>query len=139
MAVNLELVREPRKRLRLVLIIMAIHSFFIGIGLVIQLPMIMDLFGLGHIEQPFFPAQGGIFHVLMAVAYITAALRPEGNGTLINFIIVVKITATVFLFFYFTFIQNIWMILFSGICDGILALLILISYRSFKNLRTQNG
>jgi len=129
----LEYITGPRKRLILILMLTAIHSFFVGLGLIIQLPDLMILFGFDHIQQPFFPAQGGVFHIIMAAAYFIAARKPESNSPLIAFIIGVKITAALFLFLYFVFIQKIWMILFSGLGDGIMAILILTAYRSFTN------
>ena len=130
---NIQQITNPSKRLTLVLILTSIHSFCVGIGLFLQLPILMEWFGFGHIAQPFFPAQGGVFHMLMSVAYTLAALKPDKNDDLIKFIIIVKTTATLFLFIYFLFIDHMWMILLSGISDGILAILILISYKSFKN------
>jgi hypothetical protein len=129
----LKYIVEPRKRLTTILILTAMHSFFVGLGLIVQLPEIMGLFGFGHIEQPFFPAQGGVFHILMSAAYFVAAKKPEGKETLIYFIIGVKMTAALFLFLYFILIQSILMIILSGIIDGVFALLILTGYKSFKN------
>ena len=136
---NIQYIANPRKRLTLILIITSIHSFCVGIGLIVQLPILMEWFGFGHIAQPFFPAQGGIFHVLMSVAYCLAALKPDNNDDLIKFIICVKIAATIFLFTYFIFIDNIWMILLSGMSDGILAILILTAYYSYKKSKKNNG
>lgn len=136
---NLQYITNPKKRLTTILILTSIHSFCVGIGLIVQLPILMEWFGFGHIAQPFFPAQGGIFHVLMSVAYLWAALKPDNNDDLIKFIICVKIGATIFLFIYFAFIDNIWMILLSGISDGILAILILTAYHSYKNSVNNNG
>ena len=129
----------PHKRLIIILLLTAIHSFFVGIGLIVQIPKLMLLFGFGHINQPFFSAQAGIFHILLAVAYALAALNPQHNNTLIKFIITVKITATLFLFMYFFFIESIWMVLVSGIVDGLFALGILIAHRSFFKALNQNG
>ncbi len=136
---NIQQIANPSKRLMLVLILTSIHSFCVGIGLILQLPILMEWFGFGHIAQPFFPAQGGIFHMLMSVAYIIAALKPDNNDDLIKFIISVKIAATGFLFIYFVFVDNIWMILLSAISDGILAILIITAYYSYKNLISNNG
>ena len=137
--IGIQYITNPEKRLTLVLILTSIHSFCVGIGLILQLPILMEWFGFGHIAQSFFPAQGGIFHILMSVAYTIAALRPNKNDDLIKFIIIVKIAATLFLFIYFLFIDPIWMILLSGINDGVLAILILTSYKSFKNSVNDNG
>ncbi|HES59087.1 MAG: hypothetical protein JW956_04860 [Calditrichaceae bacterium] len=135
---SLKSITNPKKRLTVILILTAVHSFFVGIGLIVQIPILMDWFGFGRIIQPFFPAQGGIFHILMSAAYMLAALRPDKNEDLIKFIIIVKITATLFLLIYFLCIDHIWMVLLSCFSDGVLALLIVLTFNSYKNTNHHN-
>lgn len=125
--------RDRKSLLIIVLYLTALHSLFVGIGLLVQLPALMDWMGFGKIEQPFFPAQGGVFHLLMAVAYFFAARHPERHQIIIQFIIILKISATVFLMFYFILIDPILMVLLSGLSDGTMALLILLLWRSYQN------
>ena len=128
----MDILKTPRSRLILILWLVAFHSFFVGIGLIIQIPEIMKLFGFDSCYEHFFPAQGGTFHIVMAIGYALAAYNVERFHCLVIFSIVVKAAATVFLFTYYFAIEPIWMILFSGIGDGIMGLAIYLSFRSYS-------
>ena len=119
-----------RKRLQWLLYLMALHSFAVGVGLIVQIKPLMQFMGFPTIAQPFFPAQGGIFHVIMAVAYFLAGNNRQKYECLITFSIFVKSCATLFLFTYFFAFQAIPLILLSGAGDGLMALLLFLLYRS---------
>ena len=89
-------------------------------------------FGFQPYTERFFPVQGGVFHIVMAVAYALAARSHGQNNALISFIVAAKLMATVFLLSYFVFVDPIWMLLLSASGDGALGLAILIAYNSAK-------
>ena len=134
---SLSALRLPRSRLSLILVLIAIHSFVAGLGLIIRPAMLMKFFGFSNDYERFFPTQGGVFHVVMAIGYTMAALNVDYYRCLIYFSIIVKIIATIFLFIYYFVMDSKWIVLASGIGDGLMALLIflaLFSYdRSAKN------
>lgn len=74
-------------------------------------------FGYHTISENFFRAQGGIFHIVMAAAYLTAAADPIKNKIMVKFSISAKLIATIFLLGYFFFFDQILVILLSGIGD----------------------
>ena len=49
--------------------------------------------------------QGGIFHIVMAMAYRIAACDPARQERLVVFIVLVKMTATVFLLLYWAVVR----------------------------------
>jgi len=126
----------PKLRLSIVLWLMAAHTFLVGAGLIIQVPKVMELFGFLPCHEQFFPAQGGVFHVVMAFGYALAACDSVRYRGLIPFSIFVKAVATLFLLFYFVFIDGILMILISGIVDGAFCVILYLSYHSYvKSLK----
>jgi len=123
---------SPQSRLRWLLYLMALHSVAVGVGLIVQIKPLMSFMGFSNIAQPFFPAQGGIFHVIMAGAYLLAGRNQQKYKCLIPFSIFVKTCATVFLFTYFLAFQSIPLILLSGVGDGLMAFLLFLFYRAAK-------
>ncbi len=115
--------------LRVLLYLIALHSFFTGVGLVLQPEELIHWGGWGDIAQPFFAAQGGVFHILMAMLYVVAARRDEARTVLVPYIVFVKIAAAVFLLIYFLCVQPIWLVLVSGFADGIMGAALLVLYR----------
>lgn len=122
---------DPMLRLSIVLWLMAVHSFLVGAGLIIQVPKVMELFGFQPCNEHFFPAQGGVFHVVMAVGYALAAYDSVRYRCLVLFSIFVKVAASLFLISYFVFVDGILMILISGIGDGVLCLMLYLSFISY--------
>ena len=126
----------PKLRLSIVLWLMAAHSFLVGAGLIIQVPKVMELFGFLPCHEQFFPAQGGVFHVVMAFGYALAACDSVRYRCLIPFSIFVKAVATLFLLGYFVFVDGILMILISGIGDGVFCVILSLAYIPFdKHLK----
>jgi len=123
---------STRQRLSVVLWITAVHSFCVGVGLVIQIREVMQFFGYGACTETFFPAQGGVFHIVMAVGYALAAYDPNGYRCLASFSVFVKAAATLFLFIYYFFFESIWSVLVSGIGDGLLMAIIWLTLAAYR-------
>ena len=122
----------PRERLRALLALIALHSAGVGIGLILALPPVMAFMGFGPISEPFFPAQGGVFHLVMTVAYLLPAAAPERYESVLVLVVATKLIATVFLFAYWLFLDPVWVVLFSGLTDFIMGLLVLWAWRSWS-------
>lgn len=117
--------------LQIILILVCLHSFMVGVGLIFMPGKLMPFFGLAVPVEKFFQVQGGIFHIVMAIAYFIAALWYDRNKGLILFIILSKFLATVFLFSFYFLVEMAWIILFSGIADCLMGLAILWIYLKF--------
>ncbi len=107
----------PPQRLALLLWVVAAHSIMVGMILVIQPAILIRLMGFGEIHERFFPCQGGVFHMVMAIAYIYGAMDIHKNKNMIIYAIIVKMAATLFLFFYYFFIERHWIIFLSAMID----------------------
>ncbi len=125
----------PLKLLRIFLILVALHSFCVGLGLILIPLDYFDLFGFHAYSGIFFKTQAGIFHLVMCGAYVSAALDPSGNRIMIRFAIFAKMFATVFLVSYAVFIDMIWTVLASGIIDFVMGLILIGFDMGLKNQR----
>ena len=122
---------NSEKDLKILLWLIMFHSFANGVGLIIQIPVVMHFFGFGGCHEHFFPAQGGTFHVVMAIGYGMAAWNPIKYRCLIIFSIIVKLCAMVFLLTYYFFFESIWTLLFSGVVDGLMGIFLLYFYKKY--------
>jgi len=116
------------KVLSIFLWLVAIHSFFVGAGLVVLPTSAFEYFGFNPTFERFFSTQGGVFHIAMSVGYAMAGYDKKKYKQLIVFSIIVKFIATVFLISYFLIISSQWLILMSGISDFLMGIIILYLY-----------
>ncbi len=133
------LFQYPGKLLSTVLWLVALHSIAIGLVLIAQPTLLMKLLGFSSECERFFPAQGGVFHILMAVAYVMGAINIEKCHYLIVFSIIVKVVATLFLMVYCFAVEFKWIVLLSGIGDGVMGLIIFIALQNYLHLKTPYG
>jgi hypothetical protein len=117
---------ESHRLLPIVLYLIALHSLLTGVGLILQPDFLLQWGGWGDVAQTFFPAQGGVFHILMGLLYALAARRERDRIVLLPYIIIVKFSAAAFLLLYFAFVEAIWLVLASGAGDAAMAVLLLL-------------
>jgi len=122
----------PEKSLKILLWLVAIHSLFTGIFLIVGPVALFHFFGF-HYHGGFFTVQGGVFHLVMVVAYMMTASNLKKDGLLIWFCISAKVMAAVFLLLYFAIMEQTWVIFISGVVDLIMGLLLLQFYNRYKN------
>lgn len=121
--------------IRIFLVLVAIHSFIVGINLISFPSEWMQQFGFNAITENFFKVQGGVFHIVMTVAYLLAAWKPVENRIMIIFAITAKFIATLFLISYYFVMGSIVTILLSAISDfamGIILLFLFLKLESSK-------
>ena len=127
--------RHPARALSAILWLVALHSFLIGLALITQPPFLMRWAGFSPDSEHFFPAQDGIFHVLMAVAYLMGAIQVERFRYFIFFSIFVKAGATVFLMIYCFGVEFKWVVLLSGLADFGMGLMITAGFVNYLHYR----
>lgn len=123
---------DATQRLSLLFALIALHSFLVGVALILHPPVIMRFFGFHPIGEGFFPVQGGVFHIILSLFYLVVAFQLEGFRPSIVFSIIVKTTGFLFLMIYYFLVDPIIIVLFSGIGDGAMALAMLWAYLTFK-------
>ncbi|MBE0644340.1 MAG: hypothetical protein IH600_09700 [Bacteroidetes bacterium] len=114
----------------LVLLTASVHSMCTGIGLILHPDWLLLWGGWHMVTEPFFPVQGGLFHVLMALLYLYARSSDAARVILLPYIIVVKAVATGFLFLYAATVEWIWMVAASGFLDGLFAVALFVLWRA---------
>jgi hypothetical protein len=117
--------------LKWILWLVAIHSICFGISLIILPVSVIEFFGF-KLTEKFFADQGGVFHLVVAVAYIWAALDLENSFKLIVLSCTAKFVATIFLLSYFFFSDPKLMVLLSGIADFLMGFTILVLYILYR-------
>ncbi len=121
-----------KKLLVIMLWLVALHSIGVGIGMILFPPEWIAYFNIYPSEHRFFIIQGGVFHMVMAIAYGMAAYNVLENSALIRFSIIAKFFATIFLMSYFLFVNQFGIVFLSAIGDFCMGLLILILYKKYK-------
>lgn len=121
---------SPEDLLSLILALISLHSFLVGIALIARPPSLMRLSGFSAVNEPFFPVQGGTFHIVMAVGYAMAAASPGYFTGLVIFSILVKFLAMTFLVAYYLLAEPRLFVLGSGLADGFMGILILYGFLS---------
>jgi len=126
MPTRMERLSDPRREiwLRLVLVGICAHSALVGVGLMVQPAALLDRAGYEPLTEPFFARQGGVFHILMAVAYAGAVAGPWSRRTLIPFAILVKTVAACFLLTHWLLVRGAWVVPVSGLVDGLMAVVL---------------
>ncbi len=124
--------RTARNRLQFVLWLVAVHSAAVAVGLMAHPVALLERLGFAAVGEPFFPTQGGVFHLVMAVGYAMAAWSPDRNRCLAVFSIVVKVLATLFLLVYWFVISRLPAVLLSGLVDGAMAVMIALAYAAWR-------
>lgn len=122
-----------KKLLITILWLMALHSFSVGLGMIIFPTDWIANFKIVPSEHRFFITQGGVFHIVMAFAYGIAASNIESNSVLIRYSILVKFCATIFLFSYFLFVNPFLLVLFSGIVDFGMGIALMFTYNKYNS------
>jgi len=127
-----------RTLLVILLWIFVVHSTVVALLLIFLPAESLHYFGYSGYQGRFFQVQGGVFHLVMAVAYLIAAVKTEKAGLIIIFIIVAKTMATVFLLSYFFLSEHIWILLPSAAGDGAMAVLLFLFYRRYTKEKNIN-
>lgn len=120
------------KILSFILWLIAFHSFIVGIGLLTMPSNIIEFLGFNSSGDRFFQDQGGMFHIIMAIAYSLPAIRIRKFASLVILSIIVKFSATIFLFYYYFFTTRILIVLLSGITDCLMAVVIMPAYILYR-------
>jgi hypothetical protein len=115
--------------------LVTIHSSLVGLFLIFMPDSWLHFFGYTGYHRSFFQAQGGIFHLVMALIYGCAARNPVRERNLVILSICAKAVATVFLLSYYLLLETIWIVLLSAIGDGLMGLILFTSFVYFDKHR----
>ena len=122
--------RKAERFLKLFMCLVALHSFAVGIGLIIFPSSAFEYLGFEPTFDRFFSTQGGVFHIVMAVGYAMPCINLNKFKSLVTFAVVVKFIAAIFLVLYFCLVRTQLLIILSAVSDFIMGATILILFRS---------
>lgn len=106
---------------RTLIVLIAMHSYAVGLALMFLTRWGTQLGGWPHVEPLFFARQAGVFHLLIATAYLLEYFR---NGT-VTLLVLAKITAVVFLVAMMVVEPAPWAVPMSALADGLMAVMVL--------------
>ncbi len=132
------MINNPGKYLSIFLWLVAIHSFSVGVGLIVLPYSFMHYLGYEFCAESFFRCQGGVFHIAVSAGYAMAAYNHRKFECLVILAIIIKFAATIFLFIYSFVGSSIAIIVLSGVSDFIMAIVILYLYLRIKKTGKEN-
>jgi hypothetical protein len=116
---------------RWIIILIALHSFGIGIGLIWSPAWAFQMAGWGHVEPIFFPHQAGVFHLVVATGYLVEYFKYRG----VLLLLIAKGIATVFLLGSVALGETSWVVLVSGILDALMGIVVYLIHRQVVAVR----
>jgi hypothetical protein len=115
---------------RWVIILISLHSFGIGIGLLWSPSWAFRMAGWEEVTPLFFPHQAGAFHIVVACGYLIEYFRYRG----ILILLTAKGIATVFLLASAALGEHSWVVMLSGIADALMGLVAFFLHRQVVKL-----
>ena len=109
---------RPPTLLRTLVLLIAAHSWGVGLCLVLFPGPITRFAGWVDVQPLFFPVQAGVFHLVLATGYVMEYFRLRT----IHLLLVAKATAFLFLTLATLIADVPWVIPFSGLADGFMGL-----------------
>lgn len=103
---------------RWLVVLVAAHSVAVGAMLLLAPSWSTGFAGWSDVEPLFFPRQAGVFHFVVAFAYLWEHRR-TGSVTIL---VTTKATACVFLLASTALGETAWSVPFSGVADGLMGL-----------------
>jgi len=110
---------------RCLIYLIALHSIIIGAMLLLVPDWAMRFAGWEGISPLFFAHQAGVFHFVLAAGYVVEIRKCRA----VHLLLIAKTTAFVFLLTAAVFGDTPWAVTFSGVLDGIMALVVLWVHR----------
>lgn len=107
------------------IVLIALHSVGVGIGALLFAGPGTRFGGFGEVTPHFFVRQVGIFHVVVAIAYLWDWFRHGSVGLLM----ITKTIAVVFLAAMMALDRLPWVVPFSLVADGLMAVAVWIVHR----------
>ncbi len=101
---------------RVLVVLIALHSVAVGLGLTLLPGWGARFGGFGEVQPTFFARQAGVFHFVVAFGYLYEFFRYRSIGLLLF----AKSVAVVFLTLAFLLGQHAWLVPVSALGDGVM-------------------
>lgn len=129
--------QAPRaeRRLRLAVVLIALHSYAVGLALILVTGWGTRFGGFGEVTPLFFPRQAGVFHLVVATGYLLEYFRYRG----VLLLLFAKSCAVVFLTAYWLAAPGAWAVPLSGLGDAAMGLAVLLVWRAARGRPAAGG
>ncbi len=124
--------KDSSFRFSLFMWLVASHSLSTGLGLIFLPSELFEKLGYSIITERFFAVQGGVFHIVMCIGYLMAAVKKDKYEGVVYLAIIAKLSATIFLVTYSVLAAWIWVVFFSGIFDLLMGVIMYVLYKQYK-------
>jgi len=115
-----------QRALKLIIVLISIHSFLLGIAMLFSPRVFTEFFGVASKGQFFWQSQSGIFLFILAIAYYLAYREIDRSRILVNFLVLSKALAAVFLLTHWIFFNAPDSIALAAAGDGIMGTSVLL-------------
>lgn len=105
--------------------LVALHSFAVGVSLLVLTRWGTVLGGWADVEPLFFARQAGLFHIVVAIFYLYEYRRYRG----VTLLVLAKSFATVFLTALWLLGESAWSVPMSALGDAAMGLLVALAHR----------
>jgi hypothetical protein len=124
-AVDASRAGSPVRLLSAYVVLVALHSYAVGAFLLFATEWGARFGGFGEVSPLFFARQAGIFHFVLATAYLVEWFRYRGVVILLS----AKATAVVFLVAAWALGTEAWSVPLSALGDGVMGLVAFVLFR----------
>lgn len=111
---------------RLLVVLIAVHSYGVGLTLMLATSWGTRFGGWQEVVPLFFPRQAGVFHLLIATAYLLEYFRTRS----VILLVTAKATAVVFLLAMMVVEPAPWAVPMAAVGDGLMLLAVLVVRRA---------
>jgi hypothetical protein len=117
---------KAARLLRLAVVLIALHSYGVGLALILVTGWGTRFGGFGEVTPLFFARQAGVFHLVVATGYLIEYFRYRG----VLLLLFAKSCAVVFLTAYWLAAPGAWAVPLSALGDAAMGLAVAVLWRA---------
>lgn len=106
-------------------LLIALHTYAVGVALLVLPEWSLRFGGWETIPPLFFPRQAGVFHLVLGTGYLVEYLRLRS----ISLLLIAKACGAVFLLAATLLATVPWFVTFAGVADGLMGIAVLVMRR----------
>jgi hypothetical protein len=122
-------VTHGRIALKVAVVLISIHSFLLGVAMLLFPRSFPGLFGFVSNGGPFWQSQSGVFLIVLAIAYFLAYKELDKSRLLVIYLVTSKTFAVAFLLTQFIFFHAPYAIILAAIGDGFMGALVYVLHK----------
>jgi len=113
-------------------VLIALHTYGIGVALLVLPEWALRFGGWETIPPLFFPRQAGVFHLVLGTGYLAEYLRLRS----VWLMLIAKACGSIFLLAATLLATVPWFVTFAGVVDGLMGLAVLVAHLEVNRVTT---